>query len=398
MLSSSSARFASSATAGTAAGAGSIPVIINNSTISTEVSGTDEQNPTKLSAGDSVDICSDVDSKNFTAGGAVGVASTAGIGITANTVVFTNKILTTVGDHVVIISNGREQAPGAKRPNRQERRHGVNISATGHEDIGTFAVAGGVAGAAGVAGVVNTLDVNNEVKAIVTQSVKITAKEYKTPSTTKKHLVEANEDGDVHIEASDAGLLMDGAGALSVGSTAGIGATIVTLIYEKDIKADVKATIVADGDVTVKADSNDELYLLALTFGAGGTAAVSAGANALIFQNKVEAVLGSVQKAYNVEVTADSDETIYNIAAGIAVAGAAGISVVAVVTYFENEVKAHIYDNSVIGNDQDKITGNVKVTANTVEFITSDAGGVAGGEFGIGGIVDVIVTSFLTQA
>ena len=90
---------------------------------------------------------------------------------------------------------------------------------------------------------------------------------------------------------------------------------------------------------------------------------------------------------------------LVNVAAGVALGGTAGVSAVAVVTYFQGNTTAEILDNAHIGSDAEKIGGGVKVAATSSELVTADAAGLSGGGVaGVGGTLDVIITKLHTTA
>ena len=287
-------------------------------------------------------------------------------------------------------------------PNRAVRRRGIVVHASGTEDMLMISISGAAAGNGAGAGVINTLVAKNTVRAKVDGSTlnasgseisyQITAEDGKQQKITTS--------SDVCVEASDEALILDFAGGLAAGSTAGVGATVVVLVFNKTVEAALSGTVAAAGDISVTANAEDDLYLLALAFGAGGTAGVAGGANALVFENSTTAALGGmVVKANDVLVSATADSRLYNIAAGAAGSGTAAVTAVAVVTYFKNTTTAYLADGTVIGTAASPVTGDVAVLANSYEFVTADAAGMSGGgTAGVGGTLDVLVTLVKTSA
>lgn len=291
---------------------------------------------------------------------------------------------------------------GIQVPNRAVRRRGIVVHASGTEDMLMISISGAAAGNGAGAGVINTLVAKNTVRAKVDGSTlnasgseisyQITAEDGKQQKITTS--------SDVCVEASDEALILDFAGGLAAGSTAGVGATVVVLVFNKTVEAALSGTVAAAGDISVTANAEDDLYLLALAFGAGGTAGVAGGANALVFENSTTAALGGmVVKANDVLVSATADSRLYNIAAGAAGSGTAAVTAVAVVTYFKNTTTAYLADGTVIGTAASPVTGDVAVLANSYEFVTADAAGMSGGgTAGVGGTLDVLVTLVKTSA
>jgi hypothetical protein len=243
-----------------------------------------------------------------------------------------------------------------------------------------------------VAGVVHTLVLKNSVKAVVGDHVVMVAgRESSTPGSTK------TGDGEVIVESDDDSHIYNIAGAVSASSGAGVGASVVVMVYDKRMEASVGdgGTIIATGDVTVQSTSKDTVILLALSFAGGGNAGVAVGASALVFENDLFAALGgSVFSDGDVLVNADSETTIVNTAAAFAVSGTAAVRPVAIVTYFEGATNALFR----VGADI-LAAGGVSLRAKSKEFITSDAAGVsASGTASVSGTVDVVLSKQKTTA
>jgi len=393
--------FALGASAGSAGIAGVIPVTVSLNEVKAEVGS-----GAVITAGDSIGVIANLDSGVYIVSGAIGAASTAGAGAAVSTAVLQNTVEALVAEDAALTANGKLQAnindSGLKLPNRKERRRGVVVSATGEENMLMISVSGAGGGTAGVAGVINTLVAGNTYRAKV-DGATLNASGSEVEMTVTENGGESEKYtsfSDVAVEASDETFILDLAGGLGAGGTAGVGATVVVLVFDKTVEAILSGTASSDaGDVTVDAKADDDLWLLAIAFGAGGTAGVAGDVNTLVFENEVTASLGSVEKARNVRVNATADSNLYNIGIGGAGAGTAGVTAVAVVTYFKNITKAYIQDNAEIGTAAAPVTGSVDVTAVSNEFVTADAGGFSGaGVAGVGGTLDVVVNIIKTEA
>lgn len=386
---------------GTAGIAGVLPVTVSNSTVRAAV-----QETAVVTAGDSIGVIANLDSGIYIAAGAFGAGNTAGVGMAVSTAVLQNTIEALVKQGAMLNASGKVAGlpvdAGIQVPNRAARRRGIVVHASGTEDMLMISISGAAAGNGAGAGVINTLVAKNTVRAKVDGSTlnasgseisyQITAEDGKQQKITTS--------SDVCVEASDEALILDLAGGLAAGSTAGVGATVVVLVFNKTVEAALSGTIAATGDVSVTANAEDALYLLALAFGTGGTAGVAGGANALVFENSTTAALGGmVVKANDVLVSATADSRLYNIAAGVAGGGTAAVTAVAVVTYFKNTTAAYLAEGTVIGTAASPVTGDVAVLANSYEFVTADAVGMSGGgTAGVGGTLDVLVTLVKTSA
>lgn len=386
---------------GTAGIAGVLPVTVSNSTVRAAV-----QETAVVTAGDSIGVIANLDSGIYIAAGAFGAGNTAGVGMAVSTAVLQNTIEALVKQGAMLNASGKVAGlpadAGIQVPNRAVRRRGIVVHASGTEDMLMISISGAAAGNGAGAGVINTLVAKNTVRAKVDGSTlnasgseisyQITAEDGKQQKITTS--------SDVCVEASDEALILDFAGGLAAGSTAGVGATVVVLVFNKTVEAALSGTVAAAGDISVTANAEDDLYLLVLAFGAGGTAGVAGGANALVFENSTTAALGGmVVKANDVLVSATADSRLYNIAAGAAGSGTAAVTAVAVVTYFKNTTTAYLADGTVIGTAASPVTGDVAVLANSYEFVTADAAGMSGGgTVGVGGTLDVLVTLVKTSA
>ena len=319
---------------------------MSNSTVRAAV-----QETAVVTAGDSIGVIANLDSGIYIAAGAFGAGNTAGVGMAVSTAVLQNTIEALVKQGAMLNASGKVAGlpadAGIQVPNRAVRRRGIVVHASGTEDMLMISISGAAAGNGAGAGVINTLVAKNTVRAKVDGSTlnasgseisyQITAEDGKQQKITTS--------SDVCVEASDEALILDLAGGLAAGSTAGVGATVVVLVFNKTVEAALSGTVAAAGDISVTANAEDDLYLLALAFGAGGTAGVAGGANALVFENSTTAALGGmVVKANDVLVSATADSRLYNIAAGAAGGGTAAVTAVAVVTYFKNTTTAYLAD------------------------------------------------------
>ncbi len=346
-----------------------------------------------LEAGDSVVVCSDLDTGLYVPAGAVSASGSASIGATVSTLVLENIVSSTLGDEVTAIAYAGSGAAnaGVKLPNRDERRKGVLVNANSLSELLMVSVSGGVGGSAGVVGVVNTLVLKNKVNASVGNNARVLAG-YDREGVTK-----TVAGAEFSVEADDDSHLYNLAGGISVGGTAGVGVTVVSMIYDKTVTAilGMGGSVLTSGDVTVRARSGDDVYLLALNLAGGGTAAVGVGANVQIFQSKVHAFAGGdIRADGSVSVRALSDAVLVNIAAAVAGSGTAAVTPVGVVTYFQGETIAKFLEDADV-----KAAGAVTLSADSTEFITADALGAAGsGAASVSGTVTVIVSKAKTHA
>ncbi|MGN0184806.1 MAG: beta strand repeat-containing protein, partial [Aristaeellaceae bacterium] len=380
---------AGSATTGSAI-AGTIPVVISQSKIITEIGDN-----SVVSAGDSIAIASDAQLGLYNAAGNMAIGGgTVGVGATVSTMVVQNEVLTTIGNNVTLRASAVGHG-GVRLPNRSDKRRGVILSANADTQLLMASVSGAAGiGTAGVCGVVNTLVIKNTVKVTVGENGVIEA------GFSEEDSQEASgDDAEAAIESSDETHIYNLAGGISVGGSAGVGTTVVTMVYDKTLEASVGVggSIRASGSIQAAAESSDDVYLLALSFAGGGTAGVGVGvgASALAFENDLLASLGgSVTAKGNVDVTAKSSTDLFNVAAALAGSGSAAVTPVAVVTWFDGSTVAEFAEGASI-----QAGGNVTLAADSMEFISSDAAGVSGsGAASVSGTVDILISDQVTRA
>lgn len=134
----------------------------------------------------------------------------------------------------------------------------------------------------------------------------------------------------------------------------------------------------ASGDIRVAAQSRAQVALAALSFGIAGTAAVSPGTNALVFEDTVSAnVGGNLTAGGDVEIAALGDIELYNIGAALAGAGNAAVSPIAIVTYFNGASEAIVGADAVL-----EAAGAVKIAADSKQNIVTAANGVSAAAVG----------------
>jgi hypothetical protein len=252
-----------------AAVTGSVPVIVSSSNVEAIVRGNyGDSDYAILTAGDSIGILANLSGQSYLAAGAVAGSSTAAIGATIDTAVYKNVVTVSV-DNAVVTAHCNYHSPVAiKLPNRENRRRGVVVSATSDNTIMTFAVCGAISGNAAVNGVVNTLVVENCVKALVGRNDDQSDNDGEDGEGSSESYVSVTTGGEILVNAEDDSDLVDAAGALAIGSSVGAGATVVTLVYNKTVHAKLNARYAEAADaVSVLADSNDDVFLLAISFG-----------------------------------------------------------------------------------------------------------------------------------
>ncbi|MEN6340037.1 MAG: hypothetical protein ABFD03_07915, partial [Clostridiaceae bacterium] len=377
--------------AGSTALNGTIPVLVGLDTVWSEIGQSAE-----LTAYGSVGVIADLNNHTYVVSGGLAVSGSNAFGATISTVVYTNTVKAIVGQSAVILSGGA--GTGLTLPNRASKRRGVFISATANEDMVLISISAAISGSASGTGVINTLVMRNIVHALVQPSANITASGTETYTVSEDGASEDHCSGDVEVEADDDSLIINLAGSLSASGSVGVGATIVVLVFNKTVTADVSALAIinAGGGIRVCANAKDDLFLLAIAFGASGSVGIAGGANALVFQNAVTAALGGTVRAQrDILVSVSTDSLLVNAALAIGGGGTVGVTAIAVITYFYNQTLAYLHTGARVTS----VTGDIDVFADSQEIVTADAAGAAiGGTAGVGGTIDIIITKVVTKA
>ena len=214
----------------------------------------------------------------------------------------------------------------------------VSVRALNDANVVNLALGGGVAVSTGLVGVsaegsVSVADVHSETLATM-NNVNLTA-----GSKTVKLL--AKSDGDI-VSSADAFNAVWGSTA-----EGGLGATVSVLNSDVDTKTNVNGGSWSVNSAQIEAVGINSIYDIAMGFNAGGStmAAVNGQANVAVntLDNDVEAVVdgASITAGGDVNLRADSDETLHNYAGALAGAGSGTVSM---------GVGATVVVNTVNGN------------------------------------------------
>ncbi|MBQ8963249.1 MAG: hypothetical protein IJ089_05575 [Clostridia bacterium] len=200
--------------------------------------------------------------------------------------------------------------------------------------------------------------------------------------------------GNVTVEANDNTKQALLAGGLSISAGAGVGASVVTLVSNKTVRA-LAYDVEAAKDVTVSADNNDDVTTIAVSAG-GGSVGVQIGAAVQVMKSSVNAeVRHNVNSSYGgLTVATRNNTSLDNAAVALAGAAAAAVTPVGVVTYFNGSANTAIKEGSAVSVSQ-----NVNVTAEANKEIgLYSVGAAAAGGAGVSGTANVIVSKDQTTA
>ena len=385
---------AASGSGGSGAISGTIPVAVALNTFEHSIGA-----GTTVKAGGSIGTLAHLSERVVGAAGGISVAGSGiAVGATVQTVVLKNTVTN-------LISSGAKLIAAAEKTLKEMKNGkditGVYVGADSSESVvvASIGVSGSAAGAA-VNGVINTLVVNNTIKAQAKDS--ILAAGYDVQFTTEDGKEKAvyrktGTAGNVTVEALDDTLLVNVSGALSASSSIAVGATVPVIVFGKTVEADAAgSTVRAAGAANVYADSKDNVWELAIAASVAGSAAVTPGVDVLVFNSTTKAGSGKdMLSGGQAAVDAKSNTKLHTIAAAASVSGSAAVTPVAVVAYFNGTTSANAGDGASIVSENE----GVRVSADSLEdILTSTMGMAASGAASVSGAVNVYVTKLKTLA
>ncbi|MBR2822196.1 MAG: hypothetical protein IKE24_00695 [Clostridia bacterium] len=331
--------------------------------------------------------------------GSGGGASASG---TLVTVVKKNDVRTELGESTV--SAGAGQQDQELESLSGEGVKGIFVGANAKETQFIGAAGMGIAGKEAINGEVVVLVNNNTVLADASRAILDAVKKDNKGR-------DLSDGGAITLHASDDTRQMLLAGGLSVSGGAAVGAAVVTLVSNKNVQAlahDMKAWT----DVKVAAENADRIAQLAVSVGistgspvALSQGAVQIGAAIQVLKSRAIAHVGSeiIATRGSVDISADNDTDLTNVAAAVAasIGGGAAVTPVGVVTYFQGETLATVEEGSSITADNRKREGegHISITATGRKKINLDAvGAAASAGNGISGTANILVSKDRTQA
>jgi len=230
----------------------------------------------------------------------------------------------------------------------------------------------------------------------------------------------ARAGGDVEITATGGEDIKSFAATIGASTSAGISASIIVEVINTDTLAYIASTagspstVLAEGDMTITATDEDNIFLLAggLAFGSSAGIGVSVVIHANNSQAKAfvgdpdaegAASAGALQAwgASGTNIHATQAEDIFMLAVAGAGGSSAGIAGSATVNSFSSETKAFIAGGITVNGDQTgaQVGQDVNVTATDNTTLLGLAGSLAiGGSAGVGAGIDVEVVTKTTQA
>ena len=356
-----------------------------------------------IKAWDSIGVTANQDSTVVAISPTVSYGSNStAVGATVQTNVLGSEVKAIIGQNANLIAYAQPSVTnGVQTTNRETKRKGIILSALSKDLV----VAGGVSASAGknaAAGVVETM-VNKTVviaKLGANAVVRIGFQSGDTVDSAFAGNTPSDKEGELSAEADSHSTLVLFGGAFSATSSTGVGATVLTLAYDKNVDAQILLSTTAPsnvhGNVNVTAEAEDLVALVSVNFGVSTDTAANVGGNVLIFQDKVNANLtGNLIASGDVTVQAASIADLINAIASVSGGlGGTAVSGAALVTYFQGTTTASVGAKSQIS------CADLKVLATSTADIDSDGVGLTAsvGSAAVSGLVNIIVTSTETKA
>ncbi|MEH2109077.1 DUF4347 domain-containing protein [Nostoc sp.] len=337
------------ATTGTAAVSGSFSInIIGGGTQAYITHGSNV-------AGTGINLSANNNSTIQSLAGNVAGGGTAAVGISLAVNDLDNTIYTYIDNSSVTASNNQ-----------------VSLTATSTASIESIAVGGAGAGTAAVGGSVSVNIINTITDAHISN--------YATVKTANL----------INVLASDNSTIKAIAGQVSVGGTAGVGASVSTNYVKNQAQAYISGSQVTstNNGVTVQATLAPNIANITAGGAGAGTAAVGGSLTVNNINTATTAYISNhatVQAQQNVQVLATNNATIQSLAGQISGAGTAAIGAAVAVNNSSSATQAYISDSSVTST-----AGQIKASATGTGTIESlSAGASVSGQVALTGSVSV---------
>ena len=254
-------------------------------------------------------------------------------------------------------------------------KNNVIVLATENENIGSkdkpfITAAGGYAHGLNGEGSVDTLILNGSANALVSGTKTIENNVYG---------IEANND--ISLSANGSNTLYTVIGSGGISSAVGVGATVNTIVIDKETKALAENTKLNANNIDVTASEKDDFFTTAVAAGGAGTAGGTGIVNTHVITSDIESgIKNSVVFAKNnLTSNANAFANMQTITGGLSGGGTAGIGLSFVNNTTKYNLDAYLENTNALFNDLD-----VNATANTTFKVSTASGGIGGTGAGVG--------------
>jgi len=352
------------------AGSGAGTFAVNGSVATNFISNTTESlivGLVYLQQGQSLHVTATDESEIDSLGGTVSGAGNAAVGAAVTTNEINNEVTANVANSMIDVSDL------------------MAVNAKYEGDISTIAVAGGGSGIAAVGGSTASNVIDNTIHASVTGGSK-----------------QIHNTADVTVEAIDESLIESLAGSVQVtvgGGPAAIGAAVAVNRIGNEIWSWIGGdnTDIAGNNVIVDANSDATIKTVAVGASGAGSVGVAGSVAVNLMDNAVDAHINDgahVVAQHNVAVRADSSDDIDVLAGAVAIGGGgAGLGAAVSVNQIDSSTKAYISGAGTKVSALAKSTDGLGLSDGMDEFkfsvfIATQADQAENGEDGNGGSYD----------
>jgi len=331
--------------------------------------------------------------------GSAGVSGVLGVGGSLNVNVITSNTRSYIADNVTVRAKGLYDSmdvytgeladdgdpltPITDDVKKTSARHGVFVTAFATEDI-LSDTTGLSVGTGNVSGAVGVEIIKTDTNAYIGNNVSINANE---------HSVSSQE---VYVLAADHTRLVSSANTLSGGLVTSVGGSVDTGIFAKDTRAHIGngSVVKSGGDITVQALSREDTEVATAALAGSLVGGMAGSVSVRCLSNSTDVYVGSdahLDSGNNIRLFSSDRSTVDaktgSASVGLGVAGFGGA--VSVVT-INNFTESHADSNTNLKSAKD-----VDINADSSETIDSvTVAGAGGGLTGVAGSVSVnVVTS-----
>ena len=255
----------------------------------------------------------------------------------------------------------------------------VSLSATANESIGTktkpfITVAGGYSEEVTGEGVLDTMVINSTAKTEI--------KGTKTIGNDKKGITAGN---DVILSSSGTDTLYAVGGSVGASAEIGVGATINTIVVDKDTLSNVENTKISAKNINAKSTETDNFFTTVVAASGAGTGALSGVINTNVITSDVKSTIknSTINATNDIDIDSKATANMQTITGAVSGAGTAGIGLSAVNDVIRYRLESSA-DNVVATFDKLNIDAQ---TDNTYKFST--VSGAGGGTAGVTGVENI---------
>lgn len=184
----------------------------------------------------------------------------------------------------------------------------------------------------------------------------------------------------VRVSAQSETELLSIVGTVGIGGTAGVGGAADVVVIDKTTQAWIAgggSDVRAGNDVQVLADSSETIRSVGVGFSAGGTAGVQGSASVLVLTTETQAYLAAgskVQSEGNVVVAAAGESELDLLAGAIGAAGTAAVGAGAAVAVVDKTTHAWVGDGAQVTALGNRAGAQVATGAFGIAYSTQSAG------------------------